>query len=96
MVTCDEKKMRKVLDDLARKYDDTNVYTQEEWADRGESMGEGSVFTLVCEGELHHLLNGYGKGRAGDMTVDKLNEVARKHGFWWDRGFSWSYHFYRL
>lgn len=96
MAICDEKKMRKVLDDLARKYDDTNVYTQEGWAARGESMGDGSVFTLVCEGELYQLLNGYSKPAGDDMTVDKLNEVARKHGFWWDRGFDWSYHFYRL
>jgi hypothetical protein len=92
----DEGKMLEVLNGLAEKYEDTKIYSKEEWADRNEKVGNGSTFTLICEGPLYELLNGYIPAGKDDMDVDRLNKVAKEHGFWWDRGFDWSYHFYRI
>lgn len=97
----DEGKMLEVLNGLAEKYEDTKIYSKEEWSDRNEKVGNGSTFTLICEGPLYESLNRLGElprysFRLRPLDVERLNKVAREHGFWWDRGFDWSYHFYRI
>jgi hypothetical protein len=82
---------------LARKvarYRDARVYTRAEWAARNEPIGNGSVLTLVAEGELNHILNGYRPGLARDVKLADLNAFAERHGLFVEQGYGWSWHFY--
>ena len=52
------------------------------------------MLTLVAEGELNHILNGYRPGLARDVKLADLNAFAERHGLFVEQGYGWSWHFY--
>ena len=88
------KELKSELKGKVSRYIDTRVYDETEWAERGESVGRGSSLTLISEGELNHLLNGHARAFPGDLTGQGLQELAGRHGYYVEQGFSWSWHFY--
>lgn len=90
--------MNKLVSDvnaLVGNYIDTHVYNLDDWELRGESVGNGSLCTIVAEGELYHLLNGYRRATKRDVSYEKLDKLAAKYGCYVEQGFAWSWHFYR-
>lgn len=82
------------LQNATKHYLDVRVYDQEAWAGRGETIGRGSVLTLVAEGTLNHILNGHFRPTNFDLSNKKLDKLANKYGCYVEQGFSWSWHFY--
>lgn len=78
------------------EYIDVNVYDCESWKKRNESIGSSSVCTLVAEGKLNHILNGYIKPSGKDLTLEILQKIAKKHGCYVEQGYAWSWHFYPI
>ena len=78
------------------EYIDVNVYDCESWKKRNESIGYSSVCTLVAEGKLNHILNGYIKPSGKDLTLEILQKIAKKHGCYVEQGYAWSWHFYPI
>ena len=52
---------------------------------------------MTFEGPLYEALN-YGEwgGYKAGGAVDFLTETSRKYGFYYERGYAWSAHFYPL
>jgi hypothetical protein len=71
---------------------DAAWYTPSEWADRGEPFGNGAVLSLTFEGPLYSAIN----GEYGWSIRDRIVEIARERGFWFEQGYAWSVHFYRF
>jgi hypothetical protein len=71
------------------------LYTQDEWQDRGEKYGlPATGGTLVTEGEINHALN-YGYRGDFDWSFhNEFTEFCKKHGYYWEMGYSWTVHFY--
>lgn len=87
-----------LLTDLRRrtkKYMDVNFYDQAQWSVR-ESVELNAHLTMCAEGLLWELLNGYRKPGRYDLTLDKLNAIADKHGYVVEQYFSWSWHFHLM
>lgn len=90
-------KLRGVVEDYLRRWGvggDNHFYTPKEWQDRGEEVGLYADLTLTCEGELNHLLNGYVRDYRG--IVADLENSLKKVGYWYELGYAWSVHFYKL
>jgi hypothetical protein len=73
---------------------DNHFYTTKEWQDKGEEIGSYADLTLVCEGNLNYVLNGYSSDSR--HLIDDFNRVVNTSGYWWEWGFSWSVHFYKM
>jgi hypothetical protein len=74
---------------------DANLYTPEAWAARGETYGQGSLFTITSEGPLNHIINDP-QGRADMKFIQDFGAFLGKLGIYYEQGFSWSLHFYPL
>jgi hypothetical protein len=72
---------------------DSSFYTPKQWQEKGEEIGAYADLTLVCEGSLNHVLNGYASD--SNHLIDDFNRVVNEAGYWWEWGFSWSVHFYK-
>jgi hypothetical protein len=95
----DETIMKELIADVKKfikKYKDAKVLTNAEWESKGEKMCDNAMLHLTAEGELNHLLNGYAHYPSCKKADLKLNAIAKKHGFWIEHGYAWSWHFYPL
>lgn len=73
----------------------SEIYTHEEWAARGEKHGRDAMLTIVTEGPLGRLLN-YGDRPGAEKELEDWNAYLESLGLWWELGFSWSIHLYPL
>lgn len=73
---------------------DNHFYSPKEWSARGEEIGVYADLTLTCEGEFNHTINGYMSDSR--HLIDDFNRTVNNAGFWWEFGFAWSLHFYRM
>jgi hypothetical protein len=73
------------------------LYSKTSWRERGEPYGNDASFSMTFEGPLYEALN-YGEwgGYKAGGAVDFLTETSRKYGFYYERGYAWSAHFYPL
>ena len=74
----------------------SNVHDAESWRDRGESMGAGAIATITTEDELYEKINFHHGVKAFEEASDRLDAIAGKHGCWWELGYAWSIHFYKV
>jgi len=85
-----------LIDDVktfAKKFIDTAIYTSFEWEAKEQGNYSFGDIILVAEGELNHVLNGYTTNKS---QLNKLNSIAKKHGYYIEQGYSWSWHFVKL
>lgn len=85
-----------LIDDVktfAKKFIDTAIYTSVEWEAKEQGNYSFGDIILVAEGELNHVLNGYTVNKS---PLNKLNDIAKKHGYYIEQGYSWSWHFVKL
>lgn len=85
-----------LIDDVktfAKKFIDTAIYTSIEWEVKEQGNYSFGDIILVAEGELNHVLNGYTVNKS---ALNKLNDIAKKHGYYIEQGYSWSWHFVKL
>ena len=85
-----------LIDDVktfAKKFIDTGIYNSVEWHIKEQGNYSFGDIILVAEGELNHVLNGYTVNKS---PLNKLNDIAKKHGYYIEQGYSWSWHFVKL
>lgn len=74
--------------------DGVKIMSADEWSDRGETVGRGSVLTLILEeSSLHTVLN-YPETKFAFTICDEFHQLGKEQGYWVELGFSWSAHFY--
>jgi len=72
---------------------DVTLFGKGAWAARNERVGENCELALIAEGELNHLLNGHRQG--GTDVYHAIEGIAKRHGFFMEQGYSYSWHFYK-
>ena len=72
---------------------DFAMYSAESWAARHESVGMKAVFTITCEGAPLRVLY---YDEADTKAKEEFDEIVGKHGFYYEWGYHWSMHFYKL
>lgn len=93
----DPNKLRETIQNWMNKWDvggDNKFYTPKGWEKRGEEVGVYADLTLTCEGQLNHILNGH-VADARHLT-DDFSRVVKGAGYWWEQGYAWSIHFYKI
>lgn len=66
---------------------DTEIYSIEEWRERGEEYLNDSEFVITSEGGLNFILN-YGPD-------EDFYDLINSFGYYYEMGHSWSYGFYK-
>lgn len=80
---------------LHRMDHDASVYTPEQWRRRGETFGDAALLTLASEGPFAAAMNGYDDpGPEDEDVVELFNGFLAGFGLHYEKGFSWSWHFY--
>lgn len=86
-------RLTKDLKKFTSKFIDVTIYSIEEWNIKENNNSNFGQIVLTCEGELNHILNGYTNDK---KTLNRLKDIAKKHGFYIEQGFSWSWHFVEI
>lgn len=69
---------------------EARLVNKTEWHD--ERVGKGSALTLIIEGSpLYGALN---YGEPSWKCESELREIAKRNGYYYEMGYSWSVHFY--
>jgi len=72
---------------------DVNFYTTEQWAARGESVGNNAIMSLTFEGPLYRVMN-----CPEDMTENLwqlgIYSIVKRHNCYAEMGYAWSLHIY--
>src|SRR3954464_5943131 len=91
-------KLREALEAYWREQNvwgpDIGFYTPEEWfQQRGETMGSGGLLHVTFEGPLNHAMNMYD----GQFDVaEGTRALCERFGYWFEMGYAWTMHLYRL
>jgi hypothetical protein len=73
---------------------DARLYTKEEWNDRGEEYGKKADLTLTIDGSpLYRALN---YGEPDWSYMEALNALAKRYGYYYEQGYAWTVHFYKV
>jgi hypothetical protein len=69
------------------------LYRQDEWINRGETIGADSSLTILDQYELHEAWNRDPFGESSALFCDLL-DLANCHGYRHEIGYRWTLHFY--
>jgi hypothetical protein len=70
------------------------ILTAEEWAARGEDIGRNNHLTIMLDGSPMYDVVNYGEPNAQPYT--DLQEIANKHGRYFELGYAWTMHAYDI
>ena len=73
---------------------DYRFYTPDQWAMRGESIGEGALLSMTFEGTIYEHLNYNGLEGYTFALMESINAELNKLGVYYEQGFAWSLHVY--
>jgi hypothetical protein len=76
---------------------DAKAYTAKEWRDRGEPYGKNSLATIVIDGSwLYDVFNAYDCAGFAQKVEMRFSNLLGGRGFFYEMGFAWSLHIYKI
>jgi len=71
-----------------------HFYSRHEWeVVKGEDMAKGASLTINIESSPLYTMFNYGQD---SRLLEELTAILEKHGYYWELGFSWSLHFWKI
>lgn len=89
-----KKEFAALTEELFGDSDRYKWYSTKDWVARGEKYGNKAEATIVIEESCWNQVLNYG---AGDGKCwSRLIDMLEKHGLFYELGYSWSLHFYKI
>lgn len=75
---------------------DWGIYCRNAWRARGETVCNGALITLTLESQALDLYDWGVEHPNPSQFYRELEQLARDHRAFWERGFLWSIHLYPI